>query len=173
MLQLVHCKATQAPCYPRSKLSCLQNQVATLHLKLLRQNNTHTSTIYSYSSYFYVQRSQSMAVNHIETANVLLPGEVKNRQKSGDGWRSSNKVRLSSCASYDLYSTPYLIKQASLFHGTGSRVPRECVAVLFVLSLVPRAFPLSKGKALGPRQIALTKNEACTTYFSSSSKFSR
>lgn len=34
-----------------------------------------------------------MAVNHIETANVLLPGEVKNWQKSDDGWRPSKKAR--------------------------------------------------------------------------------
>ena len=37
--------------------------------------------------------------------------------------------RFSSCASFDLYSIPYLIKQASLFHATGSRVLCEVVTV--------------------------------------------
>ena len=37
--------------------------------------------------------------------------------------------RFSSCASFDLYLIPYLIKQASLFHATGSGVPREFVTV--------------------------------------------
>ena len=34
-----------------------------------------------------------MAINDIETTNVLLPKEVKNRQKSDDGWRPSKKAR--------------------------------------------------------------------------------
>lgn len=37
--------------------------------------------------------------------------------------------RFSSCASLDLYLIPYLIKQASLFHASGSGVPREFVTV--------------------------------------------
>lgn len=124
-MQLVHCKATQEPCHPRSKLSCLQNQVATLHLKLLSQNNTHTSTIYSYSSYFYEQRSQSMAINHIETS-VLLPDDKK---VMTGGVHLKRPDRFSSCAGFELFSTPYLIKQASSFNATGSRVPREFVTV--------------------------------------------
>ena len=96
--------------------------------------------------------------------------------------------RFSSCASLDLYLIPYLIKQASLFHATGSGVPREVVTVktgekpiqgpgnswqtyrpwshssLFVLNLFTRAFAFSGAWDLGPRLLLSFLTIARTAY---------